>query len=301
MIEPFPWLEPVAQQWRQQRQQGRLGHALILQGPEGVGKGALAEWITQQLLCERGNGCGYCKGCQLLAAGHHPDRYALAPDGQQIKVDAVRQLITQLTGTAHQGGARVAVLTDAQRLNQASANALLKTLEEPPAGVHLVLVVGPGQPLLPTIVSRCQRLIVPMPNDEQIAAFIGHQGKPVQDWPYWPRVLGGPIALKAAVESGQLEQLNTVRAAWCRSLQSGLLAPELSQADNERASILLKVLYFELLSQCERDPARMTWCYPVLKRVAETQRWLDRQSGINLTATFQQLIVEYQDCAQEGA
>lgn len=301
MIDALPWLAPVAQQWLQQRQQGRLGHALILQGPEGVGKGQLADWITRQLLCETGNGCGLCKGCQLLAAGHHPDHYELAPEGQQIKVDAVRQLITQLTGTAHQGGARVAVLREAQRLNQASANALLKTLEEPPAGVHLILVVGPGQPLLPTIVSRCQRLIVPMPTDPQIADFLGPDGQPLLSWPYWPRVVGGPVALKAAMASGQLDTLSRAREAWAQSLASGLLRSELAQADNERASILLKVLYFELLSQCEREPSRMAWCYPVLTKVAETQRWLDRQSGINLTATFQQLIVEYQRCAQEGA
>ncbi|MBY6223382.1 DNA polymerase III subunit delta' [Ferrimonas balearica] len=301
MIEGYPWLLPVAEQWQQQRQQGRLGHALILQGPAGVGKSLLADWIVSRLLCLEGRGCGHCKGCQLLAAGHHPDRYELAPEGQQIKVDAVRGLISQLAGTAHQGGARVAIIHQAQRLNAASANALLKTLEEPPAGVYLVLVVGPGQPLLPTIVSRCQRLVVPMPSAAAIEQFLGEQGKALTSWSYWPRILGGPLAIRHAVEEGKLDQLATLRQGWQRSLNHGLLDPVLSQVDAEQAPTVLKVLYFELLSQCEADPQQTVWCYPMMQKVAQTQRWLDRQTGINLTATFQQLIVEYRRGAQEGA
>ncbi|MBY6185465.1 DNA polymerase III subunit delta' [Marinobacter hydrocarbonoclasticus] len=300
MKADMPWLKPVAQQWLQQRKQGRLGHALIVQGPSGVGKGRLADWIVEQLLCESGRGCGLCKGCQLLAAGHHPDRYDLAPEGQQIKVDSVRTLISQLAGTSHQGGARVAVLNQAQRLNQASANALLKTLEEPPAGVYLILVVGPGQPLLPTIVSRCQRLVVPMPTAEQIQHYLGADGVPLAQWPYWPRVLGGPMALKEAIDAGQLERLSGLLEAWRRSLAAGLLDAKLSQVDGESAATVLKLLYFELLSQCEEKSERMAWCYPVMKQVAQTQRWLDRQSGINLTAVFQQLIAEYRRHALEG-
>ncbi|MBY5991564.1 DNA polymerase III subunit delta' [Ferrimonas balearica] len=301
MTALLPWLQPVAERWLAQRQQQRLGHALLLQGPPGVGKGEMARWIAEQLLCDLCKGCGQCKSCLLLAAGHHPDLYQLAPEGQQIKVESVRQLIGQLTGTAHQGGARVAILQQAERMNTASANALLKTLEEPAPGVYLILVSDGAQPLLPTIVSRCQRLVVSMPSPDVLAAYLGSLGDKLGDWPYWPRILGGPLALKAALESDGLSEARALREAWQESLSAGLVSPRLTQVAQEQAALALKVLYFELLSQCGSQPERTAWLYSMLTQVAQQQRWLDRQSGINLTATFQQLIVDYQHRAQEGA
>jgi DNA polymerase III delta' subunit len=139
-------------------------HALLLAGPSAVGKTTLALDLAASLLClapePADRPCRSCRGCRLVASGNHPDLHRVAPEGPggQVRIDAVRDLVSRLALLPVEGGARVAVIEGAHRLNEDAQNALLKTLEEPPSGVVLVLCADDEDRLLPTIRSRCARI-----------------------------------------------------------------------------------------------------------------------------------------------
>src|SRR5690606_26968585 len=149
--------------WQQicaQQAANKLPHALMLAGPKGIGKRHLAEALAHLLLClapVEGTPCGKCRSCQLNHAQPHPDFLMLAPEegSKAIKVDQVRGLIESLGKTAQQGGYKVLVLEPAEAMNINSANALLKSLEEPANNTLLILVSHTPSAVLPTIRSRC--------------------------------------------------------------------------------------------------------------------------------------------------
>lgn len=177
----LPWLEPLQADLWQRLQAGRLGHAPMLVGPQGVGKRILADWLLRLLLCSRpeepGQACGQCEDCLLVEAGSHPDLQIVAPeeDRQSVGVDQVRGLAERLYLTSARGGHRVGYLPWADALNVNAANALLKTLEEPPAGVWLLLVSEHPASLPITIRSRCQEIPVRAPAPELAAQWLGQE------------------------------------------------------------------------------------------------------------------------------
>lgn len=139
-------------------------HALMLVGPPQVGKTTLALDLAAGLLCLHDDPavrpCQTCSACRKVAHGNHPDLHRLAPEGagDQIRLGQVQSLIRDLSLLAMEGRFRVAVVEQAHRLNQDAQNALLKTLEEPPAGVVILLTVDDEGLILPTVRSRCMRL-----------------------------------------------------------------------------------------------------------------------------------------------
>ncbi|MBK5936876.1 DNA polymerase III subunit delta' [Halorhodospira halophila] len=159
-----PWLLPELDRLLALHDQGRLHHALLLTGRTGLGKRLLAGVLARALLCQGGEEggqrpCGECRGCRLTGGGAHPDLRTLSPsrggERGEIVVDSVRGLVDFLHLSAQLSGSRVAVIVPCDRLNRAAANSLLKTLEEPPAGVFLILATGRPGRLPPTVRSRC--------------------------------------------------------------------------------------------------------------------------------------------------
>ncbi len=168
LARPLPWQAGLWQRLARQREAGQLPHALLLAGPEGVGKRRFAQALGAALLCQsprEGMACGDCRACGLVRAGTHPDWFWLAPEerGKAIKIDQVRELVEAMAQTAQQGGRKLAVLAPAEAMNRNAANALLKTLEEPSGSAVLMLITDSPARLLPTIRSRCQRLEFPVP------------------------------------------------------------------------------------------------------------------------------------------
>ncbi|XZG69848.1 DNA polymerase III subunit delta' [Chitinibacteraceae bacterium HSL-7] len=186
----YPWQQAAWQQLVAGA--GRLPHALLLTGEPGIGKMRFAEYLAGWLLCEapshQHGPCGQCEACLWLAAGNHPDFRLLSPlDDEEgegkakrklpvITVDGVRSLTDFVHLTAHRGAAKVVVVEPAETLNTAAANALLKTLEEPPSDVHFILVSHHWRRLLPTIRSRCRVLTMPAPAEAEAVAWLEGEG-----------------------------------------------------------------------------------------------------------------------------
>jgi DNA polymerase III delta' subunit len=151
---------------------GRAPHALLIGGPAGIGKTTLALDLAAGLLCTDpdpdARPCRACRGCRLVERGRHPDLHRLTPGGpgDQIRIGArerpedgtVRRLAIDLVLLPVEGGARVAIVERADRMGDDAQTALLKTLEEPPAGVTIVLCADDEDRLMPTVRSRCARL-----------------------------------------------------------------------------------------------------------------------------------------------
>ena len=186
----YPWHESA---WRQLAAQwGNRPNAWLLTGRRDTGKTAFARHLAQALLCEQPQvehqPCGNCPSCHLFAQGSHPDYYELAPElpaeGEsarkllQIKIDAVRAVLSPLLQSSVRGGLRVALVQPAETMNTQAANALLKMLEEPPASVVFLLVTHNKDRLLPTIKSRCRPFLLPDPSAEEALGYLKTQNTP---------------------------------------------------------------------------------------------------------------------------
>ncbi|MEM7054208.1 MAG: DNA polymerase III subunit delta' [Pseudomonadota bacterium] len=168
----FPWLNPLSEDLNRAIEFERFGHAPLLMGSSGVGKRRLAEWLARRLLClapEQSQPCGQCKSCTLFESATHPDffRLQIEDDKTAILIDQVRELTTRIVLTPSIGSRRIGLIHSAERMNTNAANALLKTLEEPAAETWLILISDRPQQLPATILSRCQRWVVPLPNEQQ--------------------------------------------------------------------------------------------------------------------------------------
>ena len=216
----------------------RLPHAILLHGPRGIGKLALAETMAQFLLCENKElgqrPCGRCDACRWYLGGNHPDFRRLEPEAIAkvpppveeeegpseaparrakqpslfIAVDQIRDLAGFLNLRSHRGGLRVALIHPAEDLYLPNAaNALLKSLEEPPAGAVFILVSHRPARLLPTVRSRCVAIPVPIPSRDAALAWLGGQG--VQNADRWLGFAGGaPLqALAYAGDAGSWDRL----------------------------------------------------------------------------------------------
>lgn len=183
-----PWQRAVLDQALTSLSEQRLGHALLLVGPAQLGKAAVATALAQRLLCSTPNtgnrACGHCRSCQLFAAETNGDykyvSFELNEKGDklrtEISVEQIRRLGQWFSLTPQLGGAQVAVIEPADALNIASANALLKTLEEPAPNRFLLMVTSKPGRLPATIRSRCQRLEFRLPSRDAALAWLRSQG-----------------------------------------------------------------------------------------------------------------------------
>lgn len=157
----YPWLRPPFEALVASYQSGRGHHALLVQALPGMGDDALIYALCRFLMCHQPVGqksCGQCHSCQLMQAGTHPDYYLVQPEKGKntLGIDAVRAVTEKLYEHARLGGAKVVWISDAAQLTEAAANALLKTLEEPPENTWFFLACQEPARLLATLRSRCR-------------------------------------------------------------------------------------------------------------------------------------------------
>ncbi|MGI9536682.1 MAG: DNA polymerase III subunit delta' [Desulfocapsaceae bacterium] len=138
---------------------GRIPHAYLFRGPDGVGKKLTAFLTAARLNClgpDSNGGCGLCSSCKKLISGNHPDVVVVSPENGTIKIDRIRELCRSLSYPPYESDMRIVVIEDVHAMTPQAANSLLKTLEEPPERNLLILTAESSRELLPTIVSRCQ-------------------------------------------------------------------------------------------------------------------------------------------------
>lgn len=234
LLQPLPWQETPWLDLTSQLLQGRLHHGLLFTGPQGVGKRHFIRALAAFVLCEQRSGyaCGHCHSCTQFLVGTQPNASWVSLDGHgalagtadgrhelalmhwqpekdrkknDISIGAVRSLIQFWSMASHQGRARLAVIDPADDLNESSANALLKTLEEPGSHSHLWLVTERLSALKPTLRSRCQILRFPVPPPEQARQWLEEQD--VRDAATaLSQAQGAPLKALQWARSGRAEQ-----------------------------------------------------------------------------------------------
>ncbi|MGF1769245.1 DNA polymerase III subunit delta' [Enterovibrio makurazakiensis] len=204
----YPWHGELWQNWQQLLGQDRLHHAVLLSAPKGSGKLALAAMLAKTVLCKNGvvEPCGVCHSCKLFDADTHPDFHWLRPEseGKQLGVDAVRAGNQYAWETSQLGGERVILVQNADRMGEAAANALLKTLEEPPSHCHFILLSESIDSMLPTVVSRCNKWKPKLPEESVVKRWV--EGELFDSVPLQVIRInrGAPLAAKAFIEDASM-------------------------------------------------------------------------------------------------
>ncbi len=299
----YPW-HKVA--WtRLLKIRARLPHALLVHGPEGIGKLALAEQFALLLLCESAEAlqapCGTCDGCRWFLAGTHPDIRRLEPESlarlrqstqeqdedapaaaktqkpsTEIRIDQVRSLDGFLNLRSHRGRQRVVLVHPAEDMNRSAANALLNGLEEPQAQAHFILVSHRPARLLPTIRSRCVALPAAQPDPAQAGAWLKAQG--AADWESWLAFAGGAPLRALEYASGAGEPVAKLLSA-LRSKDPDALG---AVNDREQVEALAEVLQKHALNVAMQSLCGRSRYGPATASV-EATAWLRfaRQMGKN--------------------
>jgi len=178
------WLVADKNQLHNQIISNSLPHALIFSGVKGAGKLEIAQWLVKRLLCQQPtdidqNGilsaCMQCKSCHLFNSHSHPDHKTIELNGLTIGVDQVRTVSRFFEKTAQLGNAQTVIISNADKMTESAANALLKTLEEPTNNSYIILLVKDAERLLPTIISRCYQINLSPPIGEKLLNQLGQQ------------------------------------------------------------------------------------------------------------------------------
>ncbi|MBX9675265.1 MAG: DNA polymerase III subunit delta' [Methylotenera sp.] len=292
-------------QWQHiMQQRATLPHALLIRGSAGIGKQDFALELARSLLCNvpiETHACGECASCLWFKEMHHPDFRLISPEDaelsedtpkkkatkkSQISVAQIRQLIDYLSLSQHQAsGYRVILISPAETLNIASANALLKMLEEPPANTLFLLVTNQPQRLLATITSRCQAIDMPLPSKQDALSWVKEQN--VSNAEATLDYAGGAplIALQGAAHSDLTNDLIKQLTLGAK-LQPFMCAPMLLSLGMERAIDTLQKWIFDLtaykLSQKSQYHAQHI----------NALQALCKSVNLSLLLNFQQKLVE---------
>lgn len=316
--EFLPWQRDLASAWLRQRE--RFAHAWLIHGTSGIGKQQFALASAASLLCAQpldGLACGHCQDCQWIRSGNHPDIRRIRPDAvaldegagdaesesgttggknpsREIRIEQLRELETWFNTATHRGGWRVAVLYPAQALNVISANALLKVLEEPPAHTVFLLVADAPDQLLPTLVSRCRRLPLPVPLRHDSLDWLAGQGvKNPDEWlaaasqaPVRALRMAGNAEQACPEWAGDLLRLATLNAL---TPDIGTLADQLEKLPAEVWIDTFQRVFVDLSLLQAGLPARY---FPALRimdavarqasaeNLAQAVRWLSQQRAV---------------------
>ncbi|OZB40195.1 MAG: DNA polymerase III subunit delta' [Alishewanella sp. 34-51-39] len=298
----YPWLADSLKQLAELYQQQRLAHALLFYGPEGIGKLELAQVLAALLLCKApaATACGQCKSCLLLAAGNHADILLLQPENASLGVDEIRRLTEFTQSKAQQSGNKVVIVRHAERLTEAAANALLKTLEEPPQGCFLILCTAQAQRLKPTILSRCQRWdLAPLSPQQLIDYLHTQQQGPIPDF-ITSFSAGAPLKALSLLQSSELETLQQLIAQLQQLIRnSEPLAPVIKQLEgrNDLTLLLSYVLRQHLTTEPMPLPTQMQALQQSLFRFCRDEQQI---LGQNKTLALSALLTEWRALLKAG-
>ena len=313
----YPWQQSTWSRIQLERQ--RLPHAMLLRGQSGIGKLDFATELAQSLLCltpkHDGFACGQCESCHWFSQSNHPDFRLLSPDNgddeegesttstkskkktkkANILVEQIRALGQFLTLSSHRANAtRVLLITPAETLNEVSANALLKVLEEPPAGLIFILVCHEPQRLLPTILSRCHQIAMPNPLREDAIAWLHEQSQlPLADLAVAVDYMGGsPIRTLQ-----KLEQNEVIPHPIFEQLAKG------AKCDYNLLAALLNATKQDDIGMVEALNILQKWCYDLVSYLLTGKVYyhfsmvnliskLSKNCALNLLLDFHKTVTE---------
>jgi DNA polymerase III subunit delta' len=326
----LPWQTDIANRWLSRVE--RRAHATLIHGMAGIGKRQFALGLAASLLCDSPVGvmaCGQCQACRWVRQGHHPDCKRVRPDAlaaregidvgldatdealvdvpeagssttkkklsEEIRVDQIRVMEPWYHRATHRGGWRVVVLYPAQAMTTIAANALLKALEEPASETLFLLVTDGPDRLLPTIVSRCQALALPMPNRQDCVNWLQTQG--LAEAEQWLSAAGGaPLRALELSESHTSACPDwaltlTDKLAKGQPLEVGQLADELAKLAAHEWLTVLQRLAIDLTWLSSGLPARY---FPALGKALQTAsqrrtvgQWADISAWLNQQSRLQ--------------
>ena len=208
----YPWQHEQWNSFVRMVGSNSLPHAILLSGPDGVGKHHFARNLVNTILClqanENGTACGQCKHCLLMGANTYPDFVHVTPeeDKNTISIDEIRELIIKLHLTRHFDAKKVALIEYADNMNTNAANALLKTLEEPPEETIIILVTSAPLRLPATIRSRCQFVPFYSPTQAQALDWLNSISNDVEWEPLLRVSQGAPLQAMQYHETELLDQ-----------------------------------------------------------------------------------------------
>jgi DNA polymerase III subunit delta' len=271
----YSWQQPL---WKKLWQEGGLNHhALLIQGRNGIGKRDFAYALAQSLLCENldtktHQACGTCEACHWFSQGNHPDFRLVEPASlqeesaeadsddsktsdkpdkkasSQIAIGQIRELEDFVSISTHRDGYRVIMLNPAEAMNANAANAILKMLEEPPANTRFLLVTSEPRRLLPTVISRCRRVEMAMPEKKVSQQWLAEQGIEQADSLLAQSGDAPLAALKLA--DGEYQ---AGRREWLQGLAQGKSTPFMMLAEGQQKQPLVQPVNW-----------MQTWCYDLL-------------------------------------
>ena len=250
----------------------QLPHAILLAGPQGLGKMRFANYLAKYILCKNTSStkkptepkapnptskieapCNDCSSCRLIKSATNPDvRLAESSKAGQVLIESISEIKNFLQHSSHLGGAKVAIIPQAEKMNRSSSNALLKILEEPPPRKYIILTTGIISSLLPTIISRCICLhFVPPPvaaSKRWVSDNVpGHNQDLLNNDVLLDINNRAPLALADMLQSGKGEAINRFSAC-LRALQGGHKWTNINLADYKELELLemIDVLLWEL-------------------------------------------------------
>lgn len=324
----LPWHSAQWDALTARRRAAALPHALLMNGPEGLGKEQFARAFSQALLCAAphtdGQACQSCSACVMFNAGTHPDCQRIVPkeEGKAIGIDQMREMIAWIALKSHAAGYKIALVTPAERMTIEAANALLKTLEEPPAHSLLILIANRPALLPATVRSRCQRVQftppITAPAHDLARAWLNQQlGDAQSAGPLLALAGGAPLRALRYAKEGMLEQrarlfndlLRLARgeadpvalaAAWLAGAVNG----DLKQVIHALSDWVADMLRLQAAAQAPLNhpdlragltllagacPGRRLYAY--LDQISETARLLDRP--LNAQLQLEDLLIAW--------
>lgn len=265
-MQDYPWQADLWQKLKGNLERQHIPGAMLIQAKIGLGPEALVERYVAGLMCQNdaSEPCGFCHACSLIASDSHPDVHFVKPekDKKNLSVEQIRQANKWALESSQFGGYRLIILPQAERMNVSAANALLKTLEEPPSNCVFILTTEHAQRLLPTIRSRCEVWHLSAPSQAQSVDWVSAQlGKRIS-----LRIAylcqSEPLAIKSFVEQGREKELDTLLSAF------------LSAVTNRNADVTAFMNVF-LKSDVPFDE-QLSWLWLVLASAQKQSLGLDQ-------------------------
>lgn len=299
----YPWQQDQWKQLNVQISEQRLPHALMLVGPEYIGKYQFALAFAQRLLClnvVNSYACGQCKACQLVSSGNHPDLVHIEPEeqGKAIRIDSIRRLSSFLDKTAQQNGWKISIIYPAEAMNINASNALLKSLEEPSKNTLLILVCHTPSRLLATVKSRCRTVKFPIPPATKVRVWldsmVGIEDNITELMEYSE---GCPLLALQFVKTDLLEhrrQFDTLLDDLSAQKASAIVAAE--RCKKHDVVMMIDWIYYRLavLIKSRNSNVSQTLIFRYMDTLLQSKRHAQSTANPNIQLLWEELFLNWQ-------